>query len=100
MEEKKQFIYVIWAPRKDFMKTITKEEEDIMGQHFEYLKVLFQKEKLILAGPCLDSAFGIIVFTAESEEEAQKIMEDDPSVKAGVMKAELHCFKVSLLKNT
>jgi uncharacterized protein YciI len=100
MDEKKEFIYIIWAPRKDFMKTITEEEERIMGEHFEYLKGLFEKEKLVLAGPCLDKAFGIVIFTAESEEEARKIMEDDPSVKAGVMKSELHSFRVSLLRHS
>lgn len=78
------------------MDSITDEESEVMGQHFRYLQDLLEEEKVILAGPCLDGAFGIVIFQAESSESAQKIMQNDPSVKEGVMKAELHPYRVSL----
>jgi uncharacterized protein YciI len=46
----------------------------------------------------LDKAFGIVVFQASSEEEAQEYMKNDPAVKKGIMTAELHPFRISLLQ--
>ncbi len=43
-------------------------------------------------------AFGVVIFSAESQSEAERIMNDDPAVKAGLMTAELHPFCVSLVK--
>lgn len=61
----------------------------------EHLKNIFRLAKegtLIVAGPFLDdqSIRGIFIFNVESVEEAKKIAETDPSVKAGVLTLELH----------
>jgi uncharacterized protein YciI len=69
-----------------------------MGRHFEYLKGLLCEGKLILAGPSLDPPFGVIVFEAETEEEARRLIADDPSVATGVQTPELHPFRASLLR--
>jgi uncharacterized protein len=80
------------------MEDSTPEEDEVMGAHFEYLKRLLEEGKLILAGPSLDPAFGIIVFEADTEEEARRIIADDPSVEAGVQTPELSPFRASLLR--
>jgi uncharacterized protein YciI len=94
----KEFVYLIRPTRENIMDTMTQEESEIMDQHFEYLKDLLEKEQLIMAGPCLDAAFGICVIAADSWDSAQKIMENDPAVSNGVMNSELHPYRVSLLK--
>ncbi len=96
--QKQEFIYLIRPVRAGFHKGLTGEEEEIMGRHFNYLKDLTEKRVAILVGPCLDRAFGVCIFEAESEEAAHKIMENDPSVKEGVMTTELHPFRVSLMR--
>jgi len=53
---------------------------------------------LTLAGPSLDTPFGIIAFDAGSEEEARRLVEGDPSVAAGVQTPDLHPFRASLLR--
>jgi len=98
MAIQKQFVYLIRPYREGFIENMTAEEERIMDEHFEYLKSLFNENKVTLAGPCLDGAFGIIILEVDSEERAKQIMRNDPSVKAGIMKAELHPFKISLQK--
>ena len=75
---------------------MTEEEERVMVAHFEYLKKLSEDGRIILAGPCLDGAFGIVVFKASDVSEAKGIMEKDPSVRTGIMHAEIHPFHVSL----
>ena len=95
----KQYVYLIRPVRDHFMTTMTEEESAIMGRHFQYLQDRLANNELILAGPCTDGAFGIVVFEEESEEAAQRYMESDPAVQTGVMKAELHPFKASLLQS-
>lgn len=90
------YIYVIRPCRADFMRTITDQEEVIIGEHFSYLKALLQDGRLLMAGPCEDGAFGIVVFRAESDQAAQAVMQNDPAVREKVMNAEMHSFRVSL----
>ena len=69
----------------------------LLVNHFDKLKRMLKDGSLILAGPCTDEAFGIVIFQAESMKEAHKIAGDDPAVKAGLMTAECHEFHISLL---
>ena len=51
------------------------------------------------SGLALDMpAPGIVVFEAEGDEEARRIMEGDPAVKAGVFKAQVNAFKLSFVR--
>ena len=80
------------------MQDATEDESAVMRDHFAYLKGLLDAGKLVLAGPSLDPPFGIIVFEADSEEEARQIVAGDPSVAAGLQTPELHPFRTSLLR--
>ena len=51
---------------------------------------------MLLAGPCLDGAFGIVLFEAESDEAARAFMASDPAIQGGVMTGELHPLRISL----
>lgn len=44
---------------------------------------------------CLDGAFGMVMYKAESEESARSMFENDPLVKSGIANTEFHPFKVS-----
>lgn len=99
MSEMKQFIYMIRAVRPGFADASTPEEDAVMSEHFAHLKAKFDAGELLLAGPCTDAAFGIIVFEAESEQAAMDFMNNDPSVRKHVMNAELHPFRASLMKS-
>ena len=77
----------------------TDDETTAMREHFAYLKRALADGRLVLAGPATDGLFpGIVVFEAADEEEARAFMEADPAVRAGVMLADLHPFRVSLLR--
>ncbi len=94
------YIYQIRPVRPDFNDRSTAEDDKIMADHFQYLTKLLNDGKLLLAGPCLDAAFGIAIYKAESDSEAKDIMENDPSVVSGIMTAEYHPFKISLLSSS
>lgn len=96
-----QYLYRI-QPTRPAMLTEgpTPEEQRIVGEHFEYLKGLTEQGVLILAGRTLntdESSFGIAVFNAESDEAASAIVEGDPAVRQGVMRAALFPYRVGLI---
>lgn len=95
--ELRHFVCLLRPPRAGFMQNITAEEEAIVGRHFDYLKSLLDRGRLVIAGPCLDATFGLLVFAAESGEDANAIVAADPAVSGGVFTPELHEMRVSLL---
>ncbi len=91
------YIYLIHPFRHEFFEQPTAAEEAAMQAHFEYLKQAAAAGTVLLAGPCLDETFGLVVFQAADDEIARAFMYHDPSVQANVMMAELHPFHLSLM---
>ncbi len=96
----KHFIYVLHlVPRLHDDKAWTPEDKAAVDRHLANFKAAVQSGQLILAGRTRESGdktFGIAIFEAADEAAAQKFMETDPAVVAGVMTAELHPFAVVL----
>jgi uncharacterized protein YciI len=54
---------------------------------------------VILAGRSLDGIGpAVVIFEAESEEEARCFMEEDPFVREGLFQAEFHPFRAALVR--
>ena len=68
------------------------ERQKIQMAHLKNIQKLAAEGKLIVAGPFLDDQplRGIFIFNVESVEEARKLTESDPAIKAGILKMELH----------
>lgn len=58
-----------------------KGRERYRTEHRERLKQKDHEGRLILAGPFSDGSGSLLIFEAESVEEIQKFMEEDPYVK-------------------
>ena len=93
------YIYLIHPLRHEFFEHPTDEENTAMEEHYQYLKNGIETGRVLLAGPCLDDTFGLVVFQAEDQISANKFMLTDPSVQKNIMMAELHPFKLSLFKD-
>ena len=91
-----EYLYLTHPLRDGFFEEPTSEEDAIMEEHFQYLKQAAETGTVILAGPCLDQTFGLIIIHAENEEKARDFMFNDPSIKKNVMMAELHPLHISL----
>ncbi len=77
----------------------TEPEKKIIGEHFDYLGKLVAAGVVFMAGRTLtadERTFGIVIFQAATEAEAVALMQNDPAVKFGVMKAELFPYRVAL----
>jgi uncharacterized protein YciI len=97
MSEMSTFAYVLRLVKPESFGHASPQDEAIIDEHFEYLKKALAERRLILAGRCLDGEFGIAIFSAESEKQAEEFMKNDPAVKKGVMTAELHPFRIALM---
>ncbi len=93
-----EYIYLIHPLRHEFFENPTPLEEQAMEAHYEYLKQGVSEGRVLLAGPCLDETFGVVVLQAEDDRVARDFMLNDPSVQSNIMMAELHPMKVSLMK--
>ena len=99
-----QFLYRI-EPARPAMLTDgpTDREASIVAQHFQYLQRMVEAGVVLMAGRTLEvgeRAFGIVVFAAASEAAAAEVVQSDPAVKHGVMRAELFPYRVALWSAT
>lgn len=111
---KQSFVYFIRPSRDGFFEQPTPAEEAAVSAHARYIKQLLDEGTVVLAGPCFDPAFyptgsehaiplemptpGIVVFEADSLEQAKEIMEGDPAVQAGVFKARLNSIRLAFVR--
>ena len=100
MSKPSHFLYRIRPTRIGMLSEgPTERESQVVAQHFAYLEQLVAEGTVLMAGRTLKpdaEAFGVVVFTAESESAALELMRSDPAVKHGIMQAELFPFRVAL----
>jgi uncharacterized protein YciI len=94
----KQFALLMKATGPEFFKK-TQEPDGmrLVDKHFKKLQALTAQGVCIFSGHSLnhdESGFGIIVVRAESEAAAQKIIDDDDLVKAGLVRGTIFPFQV------
>ena len=95
-----QFLYRLQPTRLGMLTDApTEREAQVLGEHFACLSELADRGAVLMAGRTLtadDRTFGIAVLVASTVAEAEAIMNDDPAVKHGVMRAELFPYRVAL----
>lgn len=83
---------VAFLYRGDRVKEYSDEERaEFQRGHMDNITKLAEEGKMVLAGPFFgnEDLRGLFFFNVESIEEAQKLTESDPSIKAGILKMEL-----------
>lgn len=101
MSEVTQYLYKIQPTRPEMLSVgATDEESEITSQHYYYLKKMKDEGVVVLAGRTLNtdpSSFGIIILNADSEQAAREVMNNDPAVSSGVMRAEFFPYRVAIM---
>ncbi|PID15040.1 MULTISPECIES: YciI family protein [unclassified Sporosarcina] len=73
-----------------FLHMIQPEKNaEVLPRHIEYLDRLDEQGKIFARGPFADQSGGLIIYRADSFEEAQQLAEADPHVKEKVRRLEL-----------
>jgi len=97
-QSQKQFALLMKVTGPEFFKKIQEPEgKQLVDKHFKKLQALTQQGVILFSGHTLvtdESGFGIIVVRADSEAEAQKIIDDDDLVKAGLVRGTVFPFQV------
>jgi uncharacterized protein YciI len=97
-QQQKQFALLMKATGPDFFKkTQEPEGKELVEKHFKKLQALTQQGVILFSGHTLvtdESGFGIIIVRAESQAEAQKVVDDDELVKAGLIRGTVFPFEV------
>jgi uncharacterized protein YciI len=99
--ERPTFLYRLQVTRAAMVtEGPTPAEQQVLGEHFAYLRDLARAGVVLLAGRTLTTdplPFGLVIFFAVSESAARQVMDGDPAVKGGVMRAELFPYRIALL---
>lgn len=101
---KQKFCYVLKLYPEYFnFDSWTEEANEIVGKHFNYLKKLTEEGAVVMAGrtlnePMSEEDFGIVILETNTKDEAQNIMDNDPSVTGRVMHAKFYEFSLALLR--
>ena len=68
------------------------KSKELFRGHMANIARLHEEGMIILAGPMLDKTDlrGIFLFDLTSVEEAQKLCDTDPAIRAGALRVELH----------
>ena len=94
-----QFLYRIQPARPEMLTAgPTAEESAFITDHSHYLVRLARAGTVHLFGRTLNtdpSSFGLVIFEAPDEQSASAVMEDDPAVRAGVMRAQLFPYRIA-----
>ena len=97
MHEKEYYFVRLLGTRPGWPEDMTDKESAIMQKHYDYLKDLTARKKVVIAGPVFGNVFGLIILRVDSKDEALEIMNNEPSVTGGVHKYEMSPMKASLL---
>ena len=71
----------------------------VVQENVEHLRSLDQNGRLVLCGPFADYPGGMVVFRADSEDEALRIAESDPFIASGFKTFDLRTLEVANADN-
>lgn len=77
-----------------FLAAADERTRAVFDAHGEYLDAVRARGSLVLAGRCWDGPYGIVIFEAADREAAEAFVAADPSVAAGVQRADLYEFNM------
>ncbi|MGI9585744.1 MAG: YciI family protein [Acidimicrobiia bacterium] len=98
------FMYVFGpGPRPEMASdpdSWTDDDRAIGARHYAYLSHATATGTVLLAGRCTDGAGpAVVIFDAESPDDAHDFMAGDPFIAEGLFTASLHEFNASLVRS-
>lgn len=58
----------------------SKKDDEILDVHKAYLQKLIDEGKIFAKGPFTDHSGGLVIYKADSYEEAKRMAENDPAI--------------------
>jgi uncharacterized protein YciI len=86
----------IHSPGEKWVDSLPSFRQPGIEQHVAYYSALTEVGKIILGGPFLNAAGGIMVYKGDDLEEATRVAQSDPGVKNGLLKVKVRQWLVVL----
>jgi len=77
-----------------FLAGADEKTRAVFQAHGDHLDAMRAGGSLVLAGRCWDGPYGIVIFEAVDRPAAEAVVASDPSVMAGVQRADLYEFNM------
>lgn len=90
------FFVLIHTPGENWVDSLSFQEQPNVMEHVKYMSTFLKSKKLIMGGPFLDNSGGMMIYKCEKIEEAEKIANDDPCVKNGLLNVEVKQWLVPM----
>jgi uncharacterized protein YciI len=83
--------------RERLLETLTPAEREIVDRHFDYLVGLRNRGIVVHAGRTTDPLrlWGIVIMRA-SVSDAERLMAEDPAIRAGIQVSEVFPYSVAI----
>jgi uncharacterized protein YciI len=89
-----QFYVITFEKGAAWVEDRRYEHQPDIDAHLEYWKGLYYQEILLMSGPWQDQSGGIFVVRASDKSTVDAIVERDPAVIGGIIKANIHQWRV------
>lgn len=97
MSSKRAYLLTLKPMRPEMPFSPTEKEIDSVSRHFQRLVRLKEEGVLVLAGRTTEGdVTGIAVFYAETDDEAEAFMKEDPCIAEGVMTGKVEPFGIAI----
>ena len=71
------------------------KNKTLRPEHLAFLQEHDSKGRIFARGPFSDGAGGLVIYQAESMEDARTLAENDPYLKGGARELELHPWEMA-----
>ncbi|MBL7960430.1 hypothetical protein JNL27_09360 [bacterium] len=95
-QKNKPVYHVIFhTPGPKWVDSLSFQEQPGIVEHINYMATILESKRLVEGGPFLDNSGGMMVFDG-SKDEAEKVANADPAVKAGLLKFKVKPWLVAM----
>ncbi|MGX4396499.1 YciI family protein [Clostridioides difficile] len=93
------FAYTFAPRRSDFLTTMSEAERSAFGGHVGYTDDLFAAGVILFKGAAQDGSLGIVVFEADDDTSARRIVDADPASSVTDLEIRLLPFCVAAIRS-
>ena len=90
------YFVLLHSPGPAWAKGVPFREQPGVKAHVEYMAGLLRQNVLVMGGPFLDNTGGLMIARSGSLEEAQRLADEGPAVKSGLLRVEVHPWMVPM----
>jgi uncharacterized protein YciI len=90
------YYVLIHSHGKKWVDSLSFNEQPGIINHVKYIRGFLENKKLVLGGPFPDNSGGMMVCNVETMKEAEKIANNDPAVKSGMLNVKVKKWYIAM----